>query len=407
MDDMEIPTYFICPISMQLMRDPVIVSTGITYDRENIEKWLYTCNQITCPVTKQDLYGTDLTPNHTLRRLIQAWCIINSANGIDRIPTPNPPVTKTQILKLFQESKKSTKILLQCIQKLKSIAQGNRSNKKCIVEAGGVEYLASLLKENDKDLVNDAAFINARYQALDVLCHLELSEEDLRKIMDNGGKLLETSMEIFKFGDFKSRAHMMKLLRCAYSAADPMLLNGASLEFFTQMVEILRARISEQATKEALKLLLELCPWGRNRVKAVGAGAVPVLVEILLDSSERKVSELMLMALDQLCRCADGRAALLKPGAGLAVVSNNIFRVSPLASERAVRIIFSVLKCSASSSVLQEMLQVGVVAKLCLVLEVERNGKIVERTRKILSLYSRVWKDSPCIPCNLHCYYPS
>ncbi|XWS52788.1 hypothetical protein CRYUN_Cryun11dG0102400 [Craigia yunnanensis] len=35
MDEIEIPQYFVCPISLQIMKDPVTVVTGITYDKEN------------------------------------------------------------------------------------------------------------------------------------------------------------------------------------------------------------------------------------------------------------------------------------------------------------------------------------------------------------------------------------
>ncbi|GAY32906.1 hypothetical protein CUMW_004710 [Citrus unshiu] len=71
--DIEIPEYFICPISLQIMKDPVTAITGITYDRESIEHWLFQGNNnAECPVTKQPLpKDSDLTPNHTLRRLVR------------------------------------------------------------------------------------------------------------------------------------------------------------------------------------------------------------------------------------------------------------------------------------------------------------------------------------------------
>ncbi|KAH1194037.1 E3 ubiquitin-protein ligase PUB22 [Glycine max] len=95
MDEIEIPAHFLCPISLQLMRDPVTVCIGITYDRENIERWLFSCKNNTCPVTKQCLLDHGLTPNHTLRRLIQSWCTLNASLGVERIPTPKSPIDKT------------------------------------------------------------------------------------------------------------------------------------------------------------------------------------------------------------------------------------------------------------------------------------------------------------------------
>ncbi|CAN1158387.1 U-box domain-containing protein 26 [Linum perenne] len=38
----QIPYHFRCPISLELMRDPVTVSTGQTYDRSSIESWIAT-----------------------------------------------------------------------------------------------------------------------------------------------------------------------------------------------------------------------------------------------------------------------------------------------------------------------------------------------------------------------------
>ncbi|MCD7456318.1 hypothetical protein HAX54_031271 [Datura stramonium] len=50
----QIPYHFRCPISLELMRDPVTVCTGQTYDRQSIESWVATGNT-TCPVTRAPL----------------------------------------------------------------------------------------------------------------------------------------------------------------------------------------------------------------------------------------------------------------------------------------------------------------------------------------------------------------
>ncbi|KAJ9547931.1 hypothetical protein OSB04_020474 [Centaurea solstitialis] len=67
------PREFLCPISNKLMRDPVIVSSGKTYDRFVIEQWLKS-DIWTCPKTKEALTRTILTPNHLIKKLITQWC---------------------------------------------------------------------------------------------------------------------------------------------------------------------------------------------------------------------------------------------------------------------------------------------------------------------------------------------
>jgi hypothetical protein len=57
-----------CPITMEVMQDPVMAADGSTYDRKAIEMWLSKNN--TSPVTNLPLSHPGLTPNNTLRSLI-------------------------------------------------------------------------------------------------------------------------------------------------------------------------------------------------------------------------------------------------------------------------------------------------------------------------------------------------
>lgn len=62
-----------CPISLQLMYDPVVISSGQTYERVCIEKW-FGDGHITCPKTQKQLSHLCLTPNYCVKGLIASWC---------------------------------------------------------------------------------------------------------------------------------------------------------------------------------------------------------------------------------------------------------------------------------------------------------------------------------------------
>lgn len=68
-----IPPYFRCPLSLELMVDPVIVASGQTYDRDSIQKWLDN-GLVFCPKTRQTLVHTNLIPNYTVKAMISNWC---------------------------------------------------------------------------------------------------------------------------------------------------------------------------------------------------------------------------------------------------------------------------------------------------------------------------------------------
>ncbi|XP_062166683.1 E3 ubiquitin-protein ligase PUB23-like [Alnus glutinosa] len=399
MDEIDVPRFFLCPISLELMKDPVTLPTGITYDRESIENWLFSGKNNTCPLTKQALAADcDLTPNHTLRRLIQSWCTMNASNGIERIPTPKPPISKIQIAKLLNDAK-SPELKIKCLQKLRSIASESAANKRCMEAAGAVEFLASIVSSTVEEASSG--------EALSILYTLQVSEAALKTLIGKNGEFIKSLIRVMQRGNYEPRAYAVLLLKSMLELAEPMQLISLQTELFIELVQVLHDQISQQASNAALKLLIQLCPWGRNRIKAVNAGAVPVLIGLLLDSSERKACEMMLMALDILCGCAEGRAELLEHGAGLAIVSKKILRVSSVATDKAVRILLSVSKFSASPAVVQEMLQLGVVAKLCLMLQVDCENKAKEKAREILKLHARAWKSSPCIPKSSLSSYPS
>ncbi|KAL5067563.1 hypothetical protein RYX36_018450 [Vicia faba] len=437
--EIEVSPFFLCPISLQLMNDPVTVSTGITYDRQSIEKWLFSSQNNTCPVTKQQLLHDHqnliiLTPNHTLRRLIQAWCTINSSYGVQRIPTPKPPTTKTLVQKHLKEasdSSDSPHLLIQSLRKLKTIASESETNRRCIESAGAVEFLASIVIKNntscssscstteltetsildDDDDIEGFAFdfdVGAYDEAINILYNLHLTEQGLKTLLNfKNGEILDSLIRLMQKGNYDSRTYAVFLLKSMSKVADPSKLAYLKTEFFVELVQLLKDQISEKASKATLQTLIQVVEIGRNRVRAVESGCVQVLIELLLDCKERKPCEMILVLLEMLCQCADGRYELLSHACGLAIVSKKLLRVSTMANDRAVRILLYVARFSATHIVVQEMVEIGVVAKLCLVLQVDSGNKAKEKAREILKLHAKSWRNSHCVPTHLLASYPS
>ena len=62
--------HFLCPITQEVMKDPVIGSDGITYERSAIEAW-FTAGHLTSPLTRQPMTSRSLVPNIALRSMIE------------------------------------------------------------------------------------------------------------------------------------------------------------------------------------------------------------------------------------------------------------------------------------------------------------------------------------------------
>ncbi|XP_061924784.1 WD repeat, SAM and U-box domain-containing protein 1-like [Entelurus aequoreus] len=66
------PEEFVCPISRELMKDPVIAADGFSYERESMESWLRGKKR-SSPMTNLLLKTTLLTPNRALKMAISRW----------------------------------------------------------------------------------------------------------------------------------------------------------------------------------------------------------------------------------------------------------------------------------------------------------------------------------------------
>ncbi len=68
--------YITCPISHEIMSDPVIAQDGNTYDRVNIEKWF--SQKQTSPLTNEKI-TTGLISNNSIKSMISDKTPVSNA----------------------------------------------------------------------------------------------------------------------------------------------------------------------------------------------------------------------------------------------------------------------------------------------------------------------------------------
>jgi len=69
--DKDIPDHFMCPLTMEMMQDPLFSKYGHHFERSAILQWLSQEN--TCPITRQPLFPSMLIPDNSLRLRMHAW----------------------------------------------------------------------------------------------------------------------------------------------------------------------------------------------------------------------------------------------------------------------------------------------------------------------------------------------
>ncbi|TKY64115.1 U-box domain-containing protein 43 [Spatholobus suberectus] len=144
---------FYCPITQDVMVDPVEISSGQTFERSAIEKWFAEGNKL-CPMTLIPLDTSILRPNKKLKQSIQEWkdrnIMITIATLKEKIQSGNDEevLHDLQTLQNLCEEKDQHRewiILENYIPTLIQILSRNRDIRKC-----SLVILGMLAKDNEE-----------------------------------------------------------------------------------------------------------------------------------------------------------------------------------------------------------------------------------------------------------------
>ncbi|KAE8667454.1 U-box domain-containing protein 26 [Hibiscus syriacus] len=387
---LQVPYHFRCPISLELMRDPVTVCTGQTYDRSSIESWVATGNT-TCPVTRVPLTDFTFIPNHTLRRLIQDWCVANQAFGIQRIPTPKQPADPTMVRTLLGQASSASNPFqsrLSALRRLKGLARDSEKNR-CVISSLNVrEMLINILFS---DTGSGSSDLNV--EALAVLVMFQLCESDCESIASDPERVMYLSHMLFH-SSIEVRVNSALLIEIVLSGTSSSELRAQISnvdEIFEGVTDILRNLNSYQrALKTGIRALFTLCLVRQTRQKAVQAGAPETLIDRLaeLDKCE---AEQALATIDLLCRIPSGCSAFASHALTVPLLVKTILKISDRATEYAAGALMAL--CSESEQCQRDAVNAGILTQLLLLVQSDCTERGKRKAQMLLKLLRDSWPE--------------
>ncbi|OVA15844.1 U box domain [Macleaya cordata] len=386
----QIPYHFRCPISLELMRDPVTVSTGQTYDRASIESWVATGNT-TCPVTRSPLSDFTLIPNHTLRRLIQNWCVSNRSFGVERIPTPKQPADPALVRSLLTQASSDSAPLesrLSAIRRLRGLARDSDKNKSLISSHNPQNPLLSIIFSNTKtesnELIHESLALLVMFQLTEPECTSVASQPD--RISFLSSLLSHQSIEVRV-----NAAALIEIIAAGTRSLDLRILIGNADGILQGIIRILNYPLSyPRALKIGIKALFALCLVKQNRQKAVLAGAPEALINRLADF-EKCDAERALATVELLCRVTAGCAAFASHALTVPLLVKIILKISDRATEYAAGALLSL--CSVSEQLQRDAVAAGVVTQLLLLVQSDCTVRAKRKAQLLLKLLRDSWPD--------------
>ncbi|KAH6558571.1 hypothetical protein KP509_1Z056500 [Ceratopteris richardii] len=378
---LQLPPHFRCPISLDLMTDPVTLSSGHTYDRSSIERWIADGNT-TCPVTMQKLDNVALIPNHTLRRLIQEWCAANASSTLPRIPTPKQPADLHSIRSLVNDAASlSPQDSAQAVRALRITADGGEKNRAIMAEAGAAAVLLELVFSGDFEDRSAMGYTESAYGGERERFCSELAEEalaavafvplrDAERLRAASPRRLEFLAALLQHGRGDVRLHAGALLAALsdsdalHEIRDALVSREGVMEGFLEL--LLHMPGSATARKMCIIGIHHLCLRKQGRERAAELGAITVLLEQLpcadIDDAERALAAIELMSTtDHGCRRIASHAMAIP------VLVKSILEVPTQATEHAAAILLNI--CMFSSEAQKEAVKAGIVVKLLLLIQ--------------------------------------
>jgi hypothetical protein len=129
---------FYCPITREVMEDPVEIESAHTFERSAIQRWFDEGNKV-CPITKLELKTLTWRPNRLLKQSIEEWKDMNTHKKIAKFVT-----------KLRSEEEEAVQNALLEIQ---SVCGEKSIHKYWVAKADGlIPLLVELLGSSKREL---------------------------------------------------------------------------------------------------------------------------------------------------------------------------------------------------------------------------------------------------------------
>ena len=291
------PPDFRCPITLDIMREPVVVASGQTYDRESIFRW-FDSGKSTCPKTGQVLTVLELVPNKALKNLIAKWCRENGVAMESSEASKSEPAQAVAANKAALEAARMTASFLvkklaicfspdaanRVVHEIRLLSKTGADSRAFVGEAGAVPLLVPLLYSEDAGL---------QLNAVTALLNLSILEANKKRIMHAEGAVEAVAHILSSGATWRAKENAAAAVLSLASVHTYRRRLGRNLSIVEKLVHLVRTGPTS-TKKDALAALLSLAGERENVGKLVDAGVAQAALSAI---SEEETAAAVLAAL--------------------------------------------------------------------------------------------------------------
>nr|XP_043607591.1 U-box domain-containing protein 28 [Erigeron canadensis] len=379
---LSVPSFFKCPISMDVMTSPVSLSTGVTYDRTSIQKWLDSGHN-TCPATMQVLQSTDVVPNLTLRRLIRVWSDSYLLRPESNISFNNHLAFETikKFIQTTQQQKQYIHVSVSMLSGIVSFAKISGENREALVKLDGfVKSMVVIFENNDQIEV-----VKLVLQIFDLI----LTEKGVAQQMV---QFLDVSLNSFKVVLKKNvlddRITVARVLETLAACNIEIRRAIADDSFLLKDLYSLVNSDNCEAVETVLALLITVSTTRQVKKELVRLGIVRAVGKMLA-GPENKVPlvEKCMKMLEMASTCTEGRTALSEDDNVVCSVVQRLMKVSTTATEHGIGVIWSLCCMSRDKNAQEIAMRNNGLTKVLLVMQSNCSGTVRQMCGELVKVF--------------------
>ncbi|XP_058109886.1 U-box domain-containing protein 28-like [Magnolia sinica] len=366
-----VPSFFKCPISLDVMKSPVSLCTGVTYDRASIQTWLDNGNN-TCPATMQPLQTKDLIPNSTLQRLILSWKSHPHQLALKLLAN----------LRQISPSKTPTTVIVDSLYQISDfLLRSEKEDRQFLINAGCAKAVLGLIS----DRLEEAEAV------VSVLCLILSENRDALKSLDLN-RLPAMLVLVLEKGSLESRIDSARVLEALVLVDDDESTGSfrSVAEKEGVLAELFRLMSSEadpRGVDAGLACLIAVAARRKMRSQIVQLGIIPVLAKLLLGPSDSAVVEKALKMLERASTCADGRMAICSDPDCIQAVVQRMLKVSSAGTERAVVVLWSLCHLFRDQKAQDAVIQTNGLTKILLLMQSDCSPSVRQMARDLVKIF--------------------
>lgn len=379
--NLTVPTLFRCPISMDVMKSPVSLCTGVTYDRSSIQTWLSQGHN-TCPATMQVLPSTDFTPNLTLRRLIHHYLNQQQPLPSDISPASFPAssssssakITRNEAINLIKNLARSSPV--DSLLKILDFVRFSEENRRLIASSsdGAVSDMLEILRNSEKIEICEKIVLILEC----LLLEIEIKNQLCRRIVFGDFDYLSRFVFIFREGSLKSRISSAKILVSIAVDSDSQRKIAEKKGILNELYKLINEETEENAIEAGLSALITISSTSKIAKKEIVRLGTVQNVRKILSGPEtvRVVTEKALEILELIATCTDGRGAISEDVECVTAVVKKLMKCSYAATEHGVAVLWSLCYLGRDKAAQEAVMKVNGLTKVLLVMQSDCSGGV-------------------------------